>query len=226
MLKAKLIVVGGAKTGEINLSLPSTIGRGREASITLPHPLVSRLHCEFYEKEGKLFVKDLDSMNGTFINNHRIAGEHVIEPQQLLTLGDVTFRASYEIGVQLEQAEMHTACVAGNESGLGLETQLAPAPAAATIEVPNQTTEPCEKETLHGPKDSDEQSDPVTMMGSMDEMKSQANATVGTCSSEQNVNRTEVRSFEIDLGRDLHCEFSEGDSKIGSCNSTFRKLPR
>jgi hypothetical protein len=40
-------------------------------------------------------VRDLGSLNGTFINNQRIT-ESVIEPGELLTIGAVTFRAVYE----------------------------------------------------------------------------------------------------------------------------------
>ncbi len=99
MLKAKLAVVGGdAKTTEVNLRLPCVIGRGREVTLTLPHPLVSRRHCEIFERDGRLYVKDLGSLNGTFINNTKIVGEQVLNPNQLLTLGNVTFRAQYELG--------------------------------------------------------------------------------------------------------------------------------
>jgi len=59
-LNAKLVVVGGdVKTTEIKLKLPSTIGRGRGTSIVLPHPLVSRQHCELYEAQGRIMVRDL-----------------------------------------------------------------------------------------------------------------------------------------------------------------------
>lgn len=96
-MKAKLVIVGGdAKKSEIDLRLPATIGRGREASLTLPHPLVSRLHCELYESAGRLFVRDLGSLNGTFVNNQRIDGEAELPVSQLLTIGTVTFRAVYE----------------------------------------------------------------------------------------------------------------------------------
>lgn len=96
-LNAKLVVVGGeVKTAEIKLRLPSTIGRGRGTSIMLPHPLVSRQHCELFEANGKLMVRDLGSLNGTFVNNQRIT-ESIIEPGELLTIGAVTFRAAYEL---------------------------------------------------------------------------------------------------------------------------------
>ncbi len=95
-LNAKLVVVGGdVKTTEINLKLPSTIGRGRGTSIVLPHPLISRQHCELYEAGGQLMVRDLGSLNGTFVNNQRIT-ESPIAPGELLTVGTVTFRAVYE----------------------------------------------------------------------------------------------------------------------------------
>ena len=99
MIKAKLIIVGGdAKRSEINLKkLPATIGRANEASITLPHALVSRQHCEIYEQDKRLYVKDLNSLNGTYLNNEKISGSTSLLPGQLLTLGNVTFRADYSV---------------------------------------------------------------------------------------------------------------------------------
>jgi hypothetical protein len=94
-MEVKLIVVGGdAKTTEIDLKLPTVIGRGRGATLTLPHPLVSRQHCEIYEAEGQLYVRDLGSLNGTFIGNEPIS-EAVLPAGELLTVGAVTFRAIY-----------------------------------------------------------------------------------------------------------------------------------
>ncbi len=96
-MDAKLVVVGGeAKPSEIKLKLPTVIGRGRDATLTLPHPLVSRQHCELFEASGKLYVRDLSSLNGTFVNNERIEGERELPAGELLTIGTVTFRAVYE----------------------------------------------------------------------------------------------------------------------------------
>src|SRR5688500_4580406 len=96
-LSARLVVVGGeVKTAEIKLRLPTTIGRGRGSTIMLPHPLVSRQHCEIYETDGRLMVRDLGSLNGTFINNERIS-EAPLPAGELLTVGAVTFRAVYDV---------------------------------------------------------------------------------------------------------------------------------
>jgi predicted component of type VI protein secretion system len=97
-LNVTLVVVGGdVKTPEVKLRLPSTVGRGRDCSIMLRHPLVSRQHCELFESAGTLLVRDLGSLNGTFVNNQRIEGDAPLQPGQLLTIGTVTFRAMYDL---------------------------------------------------------------------------------------------------------------------------------
>ena len=101
MLNARLIVVGGdAKAAEIPLRLPTTIGRGREATLTLPHPLVSRQHCSLFERDGVLLVRDLKSLNGTYVNSQRIEHESELRPNELLTIGNVTFRAVYTLAAE------------------------------------------------------------------------------------------------------------------------------
>ena len=98
MIQAKLLVIGGeAEAEEITLQLPAIVGRSRDALINLSHPLVSRQHCELFEANGKLMVRDLDSLNGTFVGSRRIS-ESVLQPGDLLTVGTVTFRALYEPG--------------------------------------------------------------------------------------------------------------------------------
>jgi predicted component of type VI protein secretion system len=95
MIQAKLLVIGGeVEADELVLQLPATIGRSREATINLSHPLVSRQHCELFEANGCLMVRDLDSLNGTFVGSQRVS-ESVVQPGDLLTVGTVTFRAVY-----------------------------------------------------------------------------------------------------------------------------------
>jgi pSer/pThr/pTyr-binding forkhead associated (FHA) protein len=97
-MQAKLVVVGGdIGAAEIPLRLPAIIGRSRDATLTLPHPLVSRHHCEIYERDGRLVVKDLGSRNGTYVSNERVS-EAVLPSGELLTIGAVTFRAVYDDG--------------------------------------------------------------------------------------------------------------------------------
>jgi pSer/pThr/pTyr-binding forkhead associated (FHA) protein len=95
MLDVKLVVIGGAtENDEIKLELPAIVGRARDTTIPLPHPLVSRRHCELFERDGRLIVRDLGSTNGTFVGSERIS-ESDLEHGQLLTIGTVTFRAFF-----------------------------------------------------------------------------------------------------------------------------------
>jgi len=100
MLNAKLVIVGAkTKATEVDLRLPATIGRGRDATLTVKHPLVSRVHCKITELNGELVVQDLGSLNGTFISNEQLQPneQYILPPDELLTVGGVTFRAVYDM---------------------------------------------------------------------------------------------------------------------------------
>lgn len=92
---AKLVVVGGkANREEIRLRLPTTVGRSRKSSIVIDHHTVSRQHCELYEEQGKVHVRDLGSLNGTFVDGDQVQGaclEHGAE----LAIGPLTFQVVY-----------------------------------------------------------------------------------------------------------------------------------
>lgn len=95
-MNAKLLVVGGEiSSGEYVLDLPTVIGRGHDAGLRLSHPLISRRHCEISEKDGLLYVRDLGSLNGTFIADNRVS-EAVLRPDELMTIGPVILRAVYK----------------------------------------------------------------------------------------------------------------------------------
>jgi len=52
--------------------LPLVVGRSAEAKIRFSHETVSRKHCEIFEKDGGVFVRDLGSSNGTFVDGEPI----------------------------------------------------------------------------------------------------------------------------------------------------------
>ncbi|MBI84358.1 MAG: hypothetical protein CMJ81_14260 [Planctomycetaceae bacterium] len=108
-MEVELKVVGGeARPPKINLKLPAILGRGGEADIPLADSLVSRQHCKLFASRGRLMVRDLASLNGTFVGRARVT-EAEIAPGELLTLGTVTFRAIYDEAVDqlVSSGELH-----------------------------------------------------------------------------------------------------------------------
>ena len=73
MSKSYLVIDRGL-AGERVFHLQSrlTIGRAPESDIHLPDPSVSRQHAEVYLSEGKPIVEDLESSNGTFVNDEEV----------------------------------------------------------------------------------------------------------------------------------------------------------
>jgi predicted component of type VI protein secretion system len=55
---------------------------------------VSRRHCELFDVDGKLTVRDMGSSNGTYINGKRIAGQHPLKVGDELTVGAITLRVA------------------------------------------------------------------------------------------------------------------------------------
>lgn len=50
------------------------IGRGNDADIVLPERQVSRYHLKIHYRDGRYFLEDLDSKNGTFLNGQQVKG--------------------------------------------------------------------------------------------------------------------------------------------------------
>ena len=69
----------------------TTIGRVEDNMFQIAEPSVSSHHCEVLLRDNDVVIKDLDSTNGTFINNQKI-GESVLKPGQTLRLGNVELR--------------------------------------------------------------------------------------------------------------------------------------
>lgn len=73
------------------------IGRSSECSFVVKDLSVSRFHAELHVNQDSVHVKDLDSLNGTFVSGLRIK-EAEVKPGHSLTFGNAKFRlASHEI---------------------------------------------------------------------------------------------------------------------------------
>lgn len=65
---------------------PITFGRGDDAGIQIKDERMSRQHFAVVPRDGKYFVRDLDSTNGTFLNNNRVT-EAELQPNDRIRAG-------------------------------------------------------------------------------------------------------------------------------------------
>ncbi len=64
-----------------------TIGRDAEASIQILDRAASRFHCEIFPVGGMWFVRDLESKNGTHVNDDRLTDEELLRPGDVIRIG-------------------------------------------------------------------------------------------------------------------------------------------
>jgi predicted component of type VI protein secretion system len=89
------VVRGRSTTTTLKLADGVTsVGRHDDCLIRIKSSQVSRRHCEFYEDNGRLMIRDLGSSNGTFVNGKRVLGQQILKAGDELTVGGVTLRVA------------------------------------------------------------------------------------------------------------------------------------
>ncbi len=69
-----------------------TVGRSHKNDVILNLPYVSEHHLQlFSDKDGNIFITDLDSAEGTFINGVRLNGIALLNPKDKVKLGTELF---------------------------------------------------------------------------------------------------------------------------------------
>jgi len=71
---------------------PFIIGRREDCDLSLPSQKISRRHTEIFLKGSSLMLKDLESTNGTFLNDKKITGETIISSGDVLNIGNYRFK--------------------------------------------------------------------------------------------------------------------------------------
>ena len=66
-----------------------TVGRAAGCQVTLDDTYVSQLHARVFRRDGKLYVEDLGSTNGTYLNRAKVAGPMVMSAGDRLQVGSV-----------------------------------------------------------------------------------------------------------------------------------------
>lgn len=76
--------------------MPFRIGRRPDLSLPLPCCCVSKEHAELVERDGGIWIRDLQSTNGTFVNGERITGDVRLKEGDIVQFATVVFRVGRE----------------------------------------------------------------------------------------------------------------------------------
>jgi len=98
VMKISLVVLTAGKM--MGKEIPITAAEfriGKDPSCQLkPATGVSDKHCAFLVKQGKLFLVDLGSAEGTFVNDNKISAEVELKPKDKVKVGPLLFEVKIE----------------------------------------------------------------------------------------------------------------------------------
>jgi len=81
----------GKMLEELKLSKTRTIvGRDPKCDIVLDHPSISKQHAELIREGSRTYVRDLGSLNGTFVSGQPVSGMMPVPPNGVVALGIYT----------------------------------------------------------------------------------------------------------------------------------------
>ena len=89
----KLVVLSpdGMKGMEFPLGNEVTVGRAGGCAVMLPEDsFVSQLHARLFRRDGSLFVEDLGSTNGTFLNGKKVGAPVSVRKGDKVQFGRTT----------------------------------------------------------------------------------------------------------------------------------------
>ncbi len=85
----------------------TTIGRGRDNDIVLPSDCVSRRHARLEQREGDVYLVDLASTNGTYINDEpRPVRDRKLQRGDQIKIGDTIFKHLEGSDIELQYHEV------------------------------------------------------------------------------------------------------------------------
>jgi adenylate cyclase len=98
---ARLVLSSAEGQQVVALADTNSLGRHPTNTIQVLDKVVSKEHCRVFLQDGSWVLKDLDSLNGTFLNGARITGERPLVDGDEIGLGAT--RARFELGQPAQQ---------------------------------------------------------------------------------------------------------------------------
>ena len=82
---------GTGRTFELSRASALSLGRARANDVVLEDVAVSGQHCRIRPEDGGFVVHDLESTNGTFVNDRRVS-RHPLAEGDVIQVGETRLR--------------------------------------------------------------------------------------------------------------------------------------
>jgi pSer/pThr/pTyr-binding forkhead associated (FHA) protein len=94
-----LVLTAGKQEGKLlEIKLPQfLIGRDPQCQLRPASPLISKRHCAIIQRDGKAFIRDFDSTNGTFVNDEPVKGERELKHDDQLKIGPIQLKVTLDL---------------------------------------------------------------------------------------------------------------------------------
>jgi predicted component of type VI protein secretion system len=79
------------------------VGRDPQCHLRPASALISKRHCALLQRDGKAYVRDFDSTNGTFVNDQPVKGEVELKHNDKLKIGPLLFGVVLETGADVNR---------------------------------------------------------------------------------------------------------------------------
>lgn len=90
------VALAGGRRVSLRESVPlaaeATLGRDPDNTVVIGDRFTSGRHARIFHREGRYWLEDLGSKNGTLLNGHRVAAARGLLSGDRITVGSCTFR--------------------------------------------------------------------------------------------------------------------------------------
>ena len=134
----KLQAISGELEGqEVIVDRDMLVGRHQDADIQLQSAEISRRHAAFLLKDTALWVQDLKSSNGTFVNDIRLEQEKLLKEGDIVQFASIKFNVLEPAKVRVEPEQPVAVDVEIAATPQAVEKPIQqPSEAVATAEIP------------------------------------------------------------------------------------------
>lgn len=87
-----IAAMGHSPGAEVPLNGGATLGRSASADVVVDDPFASAVHARIFPQGGFMWIEDLGSTNGTYVNGRRIDAPQRLRPSDVIRIGDSEYR--------------------------------------------------------------------------------------------------------------------------------------